>query len=52
MRELQVEQMPPISLKGKDRPVPYYRLAEGAARNHAPRAGAAVAQGAGAGMVS
>lgn len=29
MRTLQVEEMPPIALKGKDRPVPYFRLTGG-----------------------
>ena len=36
MHELQVEAMPPISLKGKDRPVPYFRIAKVDGRTRVP----------------
>ena len=33
MRTLQIEEMPPIALKGKDRPVPYFRVTGSGVRN-------------------
>lgn len=44
MRELTVEPMPPISLKGKDRPVPYFRLAKYGTRGELPRSSIAAGQ--------
>lgn len=40
MRELQAVEMPPVPLKGKDRPVPYFRLVPRAGQRHASRAAA------------
>jgi adenylate cyclase len=48
MRALPVEEMPPISLKGKDRPVPYFRLSDNGGQHQSPRAGAYAARRAGA----
>ncbi len=40
MRELAVEEMPPISLKGKDQPVPYFRLGANTGQEPSLHAGA------------
>jgi adenylate cyclase len=47
MRELRVEEMPPVSLKGKDRPVAYFRLDGNARQNDASRTAAYASRHAG-----
>ncbi len=49
MRELRVEEMPPVSLKGKDRPVPCFRLADAGGQDLGIRAAALAARQAGSG---
>ena len=52
MREVQVEEMPPISLKGKDRPVPYFRVVGSGGHADTSRAAVFSAASAGAGITT